>query len=278
MAVGEVYLLDPAEVARYYGEGDELHLAFNFKLTHSAWDAGSFAQEIARFDALVPEGCWPDIVLSSHDAPRHASRYDDPRWGDARARVAALLLLSARGTPFLYYGEEIGMRNVPIPEGEMQDPLAWTLHPKVARDPERTPMQWEPGAGAGFTRAKPWLRIADDADARNVALQREDRSSLLWLYRDAIALRRESAALRRGRFAVLEAPEGVLAFERVHERERAVVALNFGERAQVLALGRGAARGGLRTRFGEPLPSDLSAVELAPSEGLVAIVDASAGS
>jgi alpha-glucosidase len=271
MSVGEVYILDPDTVARYYGNGDELHLAFNFRLTHSPWDATVFRREVEHFDALVPAGCWPDLVLSSHDAPRHASRYDDPAWGEARARVAALLLLTVRGTPFLYYGEEIGMRNVPIPPEAMLDPLARTLHPNVARDPERCPMQWEPEPGAGFSTGKPWLPIAADAASRNVATQRAERDSLLWLYRDAIALRRESVSLRRGSFTAIEAPEGVFAFERVHDGERAVVALNFSCAPQKLALGSGAPARGLRTQHGEPPPKNLAAVEIGPCEGLVAI-------
>jgi alpha-glucosidase len=273
MAVGEVYILDPQTVARYYGRGDQLHLAFNFRLTHAPWDAAVFRREVEDFDALVPEGCWPDLVLSSHDAPRHASRYDDPRWGEARARVAALLLLAARGTPFLYYGEEIGMRNVPIAPEDMLDPLARTLDPKVARDPERCPMQWQPGPGAGFTTGRPWLPLAPDATKRNVAVQREDRRSLLWLYRDAIALRRESVALRRGSHATLKAPDGVFAFERVNDEERAVVALNFTAEPQTVSLGSGAATRGLHTTPGARLPSELAAVELGPCEGLVAIQD-----
>ncbi len=273
MAVGEVYVLDPAVVAEYYGRGDELHLAFNFRLTHAPWDAAVFREELARFDRLVGERGWPDVVLSSHDAPRHASRYDDPQWGDARARVAALLLLTARGTPFLYYGEEIGMRNVPIPEDARQDPLAWTLHPNVSRDPERTPMQWEPGPGAGFSTERPWLPIAADADARNVAAQREDRSSLLWLYRDALALRRASPALRRGDFALLEAPDGVVAYARTTPGERAVVALNFGDAPERVRLGSGKPDRGLATRAGAPLPADLGDVRLGPAEGVVLIQD-----
>jgi alpha-glucosidase len=273
MAVGEVYLLDPAKVAPYYGKGDQLHLAFNFRLTHAPWDAAIFRHEVERFDALVPAGCWPDIVLSSHDAPRHASRYDHPQLGEARARLAALLLLTARGTPFLYYGEELGMRNATIPPERLLDPLAKTLHPNVARDPARSPMQWTPGRGAGFTRGEPWLPIAADGEVRNVAVQRRQRDSLLWFYRDAIALRRENAALRRGRFTSLVSPDGVFAFERVHEGQRAAVALNFGAEPAGISLGHGPPARGLRTTFGVPLPADLMGVELGPSEGIVLIQD-----
>jgi alpha-glucosidase len=271
MLVGEVYILDPEKVARYYGRGDELHLAFNFTLMRQPWDAAAMAREIARFDALVPPEGWPDVVLSSHDAPRHASRYDDPVFGEDRARVAAMMLLCARGTPFLYYGEEIGMRNVKIPPERLQDPLARTLHPNVSRDPERTPMPWQPGAGAGFSAGEPWLPIGPDADVRNVAAQRGNRASLLWLYRDLIALRRALPALHRGSFALRDAPEGVFAFERRHGAQRALVALNFEGEERRLSLGRGAPGHGLTTRHGAPLPRELSEVILAPCEGVVLI-------
>jgi alpha-glucosidase len=272
MAVGEVYVMDPEAVARYYGRGDELNLAFNFLLTvNRAWDAAVFRREVERFEALVPPDGWPVWVLSSHDAPRHASRFDDPEHGEARARVAAVWLLTVRATPFLYYGEEIGMRNGAVPEDRLRDPLAWTLHPKLSRDPERTPMQWEPGPGAGFTRGEPWLPIGADADARNAARQRDDRGSLAWLYKDLLALRRATPALHRGAFAPLAAPEGVFAFERRHAGQRAAVALNFTDAPREVSLGRGAPDAGLRSAFGAPLPRDLAAVELAPNEGLVVV-------
>ena len=274
MAVGEVYVLDPEVVASYYGRGDdELNLAFDFRLSHAPWDAGVFRKVLESFDALVPPAGWPSVVLSSHDAPRHASRYDDPVHGDARARVAALLLLTVRGTPFLYYGEEIGMRNVPIPEQRLRDPLARTLHPRLARDPQRTPMQWEPGPGAGFSSEEPWLPLAADADARNVALQDRDPGSLLQLYREAIRLRRETPALHRGSFAALPAPPGIFAFERRCGSQRAAVALDFCGEPRRLVLGRGAPSRGLSTIPGAPLPRDLAAVELAPGEGVVLVQD-----
>ncbi len=273
MAVGEVYILDPEVVAGYYGRGDELHLAFNFRLTvNRDWDAAVFRREIELFVGLVPAGSWPDVVLSSHDAPRHASRFDHPEHGDARARVAAMLLLTARGTPFLYYGEEIGMRNVAIPEERLRDPLAWTLHPAVSRDPERTPMQWEEGPRAGFTTGEPWLPIGDAATC-NVARQRQDRGSLLWLYKDLLALRRATPALHRGGFAPLAAPAGVFAFERRDGAQRAAVALNFTDAPQQVDLGRGRPTRGLSTRPGAGPPAALDRVTLAPNEGGVWVQD-----
>jgi alpha-glucosidase len=269
MAVGEVYIFDPVEVAKYYGKGDELHLAFNFCFLRSKWDAAAFRDEVERFEAALPEEGWPTLVLSNHDVPRHASRYDDPEWGESRARVAAMMLLTLRGTPFLYYGEEIGMRNGPIPEDRVQDPIARTLHPAVGRDPARTPMQWDPDPDAGFTQGEPWLPIGPDADRRNVTLQERDRSSLLWLYRELIALRRRIPALHRGRYETIDSVDGVLAYERRWGESVARVALNFSEEPREADLGAGAVMAGLRTHRGAPLPEHCGRVLLGPSEGLV---------
>lgn len=165
------------------------------------------------------------------------------------------------------------MRNVPIPDDRRRDPLAWTLHPNVSRDPERTPMQWEPSPGAGFTTGEPWLPLAADADRRNVAVQQEDPAALLHLYRELLALRRGTPALRAGRFDLLDAPDDVLAFERCAGSSRAVVALNFGETPARAALGGGQVRDGLHTRYGAALPEVANALELGPAEGVVLVLD-----
>jgi alpha-glucosidase len=279
MAVGEVALShpDPAEVARYYGHGDQLHLAFNFSFMHQRWAAPLLRQEIERFCALLSERGWPCWVLSNHDFPRHATRHDHPTLGEARARVAAALLLTLRGTPFLYYGEEIGMRNVPIPEDRLRDPLAWTIHPKLSRDPERTPMQWSDGPNGGFTTGEPWLPLADDFALRNVEKQHWDPGSILHLYRDLISLRRVSPALERGTMHWLPGPEDVLAYERRHADARALVALNLGDEPARVPLPEAHVRGGLHTREGSPLPRTSGELELGPCEGIVLLVEAEHG-
>jgi alpha-glucosidase len=271
MMVGEVYLMDPAEVARYYGRGDELHLAFNFSFLRSPWDAAAFRREIERFEAVVPPEGWPDWVLSNHDVSRHRTRYDHAELGDARARVAALLLLTLRGTPFLYYGEEIGMRDVEIPPERIQDPIARTLHPRLGRDPERTPMLWSTGAGAGFSTGDPWLPIGAAEPGADVESQRADRRSLLWFYRDLLALRRAEPALHRGDYRSLEAPEGVLVYERRAGAARALVTLDLAGAGARLDLGPGAVRGGLRSGPGA-LPGSAARLELEPGEGMVLLL------
>ena len=270
--VGEVYLMDPAEVAEYYGRNDELHLAFNFSFLNAPWSAAAFRRETERFQKFVGGRGWPDHVLSNHDAPRHASRYDHPTLGDARARLAALMLLTLRGTPFLYQGEEIGMRNVPVPDDRLQDPLAWRLHPKLSRDPSRTPLPWQAGPGAGFTTGEPWLPIGTDAELRNVAAQRADPGSLLHFYRAALALRKATPALQRGAYKARRAPRGVFAFERGDGAERVVVALNFGDAPAHVSLGRGRVAGGVHTRAGAALPERLGPLELGPCEGVALVL------
>jgi glycosidase len=273
MMVGEIGIHDPADLLRYLGRGDELHLAFYFPFLFAPWDAARLRGEVEKIEAACPAEGWPTWVLSNHDQPRHASRYDHPTLGDARARLAAMLLLTLRGTPFLYCGEEIGMRNVEIDEAQMQDPLARTLHPKLCRDGERTPMCWEPGAGAGFTTsATPWLPLGPQPPGTDVATQRADRASLLWLYKDLLALRRAHPSLHRGTFRALDAPDGVFAYERRAGDEVARVALNFGDTPCSVDLGDGRVGDGLSTA-GPVTRGSAARVELAPAAGVVLLLE-----
>ena len=267
--IGEVFLMDPARVAKYYGEGDQLHQGFNFSLLSGEWSGERFRREVERFHAEVPRQGWPNQVLSNHDVHRHATRYEHAQLGEARARLAALLLLALRGTPFLYYGEELAMRCPYIAPERLRDPVAFRLHPSLTRDPERTPMQWDATPYAGFSTAEPWLPLHDDAGQRNVNAQSRDAGSILHLYRALIALRRAHPALSRGEQRTLEAPPAVFAFERTHARERFVVALNFGDAPLTLSLGEGVALYGLHSRHGAELPGDLARVALGAAEGLV---------
>jgi alpha-glucosidase len=271
-AVGEVGLV-PDQVATYYGKGDELHLAFNFALLLARWDASAFGRELDHFDRVVPPEGWPDLVLSNHDVVRHATRYDDPTWGDARARALAVLLLTARGTPFLYYGEELAMRNGEIPPERRQDPLAWTLHEKASRDGERTPMQWSAAHGAGFTTGESWLPLAADWQTRNVEAQIADRQSILWLYRDLLALRRRTPALERGSWRELPSPNGVLSWQRHFGQSRALVALNFAAKERSPDFPPVVVKEGIRTQPSSELPTNAAQLILGPCEAAVLVVD-----
>jgi alpha-glucosidase len=221
-------------------------------------------------------------VLSNHDQPRHVSRFSQLReggaTGDAIAKVAAAMLLTLRGTPFLYYGEEIALRNLDIPNDRALDPPArrasW-LFPWWNRDQARGPMPWRPGPGAGFTTGRPWLPLPPDAETRNVERQAADPGSVLAWYRSVLALRRSTPALQRGAQTLLDPHQAnVLAYTRELEGEAVLVALNFGRTEATLALP--APRDGrswrsalsTHTRTGDAPLAD--PITLAPFEALVA--------
>jgi alpha-glucosidase len=242
---------------RYYGDDDELQLSFNFHFLEQPWAAERFRGVVEEWERLLPSHSWPDYTLSNHDRSRAVSRY-----GLERAGVAAVMLLTLRGTPFIYYGEEIGMTDVPIPAARIVD--------IDSRDPERTPMQWDASPNAGFTTGDPWLPLAADHAKRNVAAQRDDPASIFSLYRRLGWLRKSSPALRRGSYRTIPAPAGVFAFVREADRERVLVALNFTKAPQLVSFGSGDAKVALSTdhaRDGEPLA--LARVELRPDEGIV---------
>jgi alpha-glucosidase len=222
MMVGEVYL--PLErLVAYYGDGgDGVHMPFNFQLVTLPWDAQAISRAIESYERALPAYGWPNWVLGNHDNPRIASRV-----GPAQARVAAMLLLTLRGTPTLYYGDELGMRDVPIPPDRVQDPFEKNVPGMgLGRDPERTPMQWDGGPRAGFTRGEPWLPLADDHAAVNVAAQEADPGSMLTLYRRLIALRRAEPALSVGVYESVSAGDGVVAYLRRSGVRWFLVALN----------------------------------------------------
>jgi len=230
MAVGEV---SPDVAHTYYGNGDdELHLAFNFGLMRLPWNPRAFQRAIVEHEARLPDGAWPCWVLSNHDSVRHISRWGSGAEGDARAKVAATLLLTLRGTPFLYYGEEIGMRQARIPRAEIVDPPGRRYWPFYGgRDGCRTPMQWDATPSAGFSAGKPWMRLSRDVDRINVERELADPDSLLNLYRRLIALRKVMPALHRGSYRpLIERPREVMAYLREHDRQRVLVCLNFASR------------------------------------------------
>ena len=175
--IGELYLSIERLMAYYGVDGSGLHLPFNFHLILTAWQAQAVGALIETYEAALPAGAWPNWVLGNHDRPRAASRV-----GGDQARVAAVLLLTLRGTPTLYQGDELGMQDVPIPAEAVQDPVERNLPGLgLGRDPERTPMQWDASPNAGFTMptVRPWLPLAADYATMNVAVQRDDLQSML---------------------------------------------------------------------------------------------------
>jgi alpha-glucosidase len=224
--IGEAYL--PIDrLMLYYGDTlGGFHLPFNFHLLSTPWNATAVAALAREYEAALPAGAWPNWVLGNHDRSRLINRVG----GVAQARLAAMLLLTLRGTPTLYYGDEIGMHDVAIPPELVQDP--WEKNVPglgLGRDPCRTPMQWSAEEHAGFSGAPPWLPVADDSATVNVSSESADSGSLLQLYRELLRLRREEAALAVGEYREHGVGPQLLSFERVAGERRVLVVLNFGE-------------------------------------------------
>jgi alpha-glucosidase len=271
LLIGELYL-SIERLMRYYGiNGVGVHLPFNFHLIHSPWDARQIEALISRYEAALPAYGWPNWVLGNHDQHRLASRI-----GAAQVRVAAMLLLTLRGTPTLYYGDEIGMRNVAIPPGLVQDP--WEKNVPglgLGRDPERTPMQWDDRLNAGFTIGTPWLPVAADYAAVNVAAERCDPTSVLMLYRRLMALRREMPALSVGTYEPIIASGDVLAYVRAYAGQRLLVMLNLGSQPQQLELSSAPLQGwiALSTHLDRAGERVGGAISLRADEGAIILVD-----
>jgi alpha-glucosidase len=273
VTIGETHIFDWEVWTRYYGRAlDELHLPFNFGLLRARWEAGAVREVVDGLEAALralPPGAWPNYVLGNHDEPRIATRL-----GREAARLAMLLLLTLRGTPTLYYGDELGMEDVPVPPEKVQDP--WGLRVAglgLGRDPERAPMLWDESANAGFCPpgVEPWLPIDPAYRARNVRAQLADPRSMLTLTRTLLRLRRARPALHAGSYAPLDpAPAACLAYLRQADDERFLVALNFAAGEQVVrAPGLGAGRIVLSTHLDRDGAADLSALRLRAFEGCV---------
>jgi alpha-glucosidase len=266
--IGEIYL--PVErLVAYYGSNlDGVQLPFNFQLLQATWNARGIAQLIDEYEGKLPPGGWPNWVLGNHDTPRIVSRV-----GISQARVAAMLLLTLRGTPTMYYADEIGMDNVPIPPGRAQDPLEKNVPGLgLGRDPCRTPMQWDGSANAGFSVAEPWLPVSDDYTEVNVQSEDADRQSILALYRRLLALRRSHPALSVGNYEPVATTGHLLAFVRQAGNQRLLVALNFGADPYELSLDSISSSGRvlLSTHLDRDTGAVISGLGLRGDEGVIA--------
>jgi alpha-glucosidase len=261
--IGEIYL--PLErLMAYYGTAalPGIHLPFNFQLITSAWDAATVRGMIAAYEAALPDGAWPNWVLGNHDQRRIATRV-----GPAQARVAAMLLLTLRGTPTVYYGDEIGTRDVVVPPDRRVDPA------EPSRDPTRVPMRWDASPAGGFTTGEAWLPVSP-ADGPDVASQRADPTSMLALHRRLLELRRSEPALAVGSWRGLDGPDGTVVYERAAaDGRRFLVALGLDGKAHrsvvsgvrgVIVVDTGMRRAGERVD---------GALDLAPDEGVVVALD-----
>lgn len=277
MMVGETYLPNDM-LMKYYGTPGKLecHHAFNFQLIVAKWDAAGVRKMVEDYEAALPTFAWPNWVLGNHDQHRLATRI-----GEHQARVANMLLLTLRGTPTCYYGDELGMVDGRIPAEFVQDPPALNM-PEIAhivgRDPERTPMQWSPAEWAGFSAPgskHPWLPVAANYKTVNVQTESADPKSFLNYYKALVALRNSNSALNVGSYRTVamnnaDAAKHCFAYLREDGGKKVLVALNFSDSPQSPGLNlSGKAAGLLSTGMDRDGDMDLAALTLKPNEGII---------
>ncbi|HYG01426.1 MAG TPA: alpha-amylase family glycosyl hydrolase [Chryseosolibacter sp.] len=223
MMVGEIYLPVQKLVAYYGVNNSGAHLPFNFQLVTLPWKPSVLALAIAEYERSLPSGGWPNWVLGNHDQSRIASRI-----GAEQARVAAMMLLTLRGTPTIYYGDEIGMKDVGVPLDQIKDPQGLNMPDKnLSRDPARTPMQWDASLFGGFTEGRPWLPLSRDLQQRNVVFQAADADSMFSLYSKLIQVRNDEPSLSVGDYTHVFADHQLLVFTRHHRDDKFLIILNL---------------------------------------------------
>ncbi|HUO46717.1 MAG TPA: alpha-amylase family glycosyl hydrolase [Acidimicrobiia bacterium] len=260
--VGEIHEFDWSVWARYYGRLDELHMPFNFTLLPAGADPIAIRAAIRGLESSLPDGAWPNWVAGNHDEPRIATRL-----GWEQSQAMAVILLTLRGTPTLYYGDEIGMEELDIPPARQQDPWG-RRNPGYGRDGCRTPMQWSPDQHAGFSTSPGpcWLPVHPAAADRNVAAELGDPASHLELYRRLLRLRRLQPALHLGDVEVLEGPEAILSYRRSHsDSEAFTIHANLSGSSREIAAGGLVAISTDHNREGSPFDGTL-----APWEAVIA--------
>ncbi len=222
--IGEIYLPLHRLMAYYGNDLTGAQMPFNFALLSTFWSARSIETIVEDYEKALPKGAWPNWVLGNHDRPRVASRV-----GPEQARVAAMLLLTLRGTPTLYYGDEIGMHQLAISPEDVRDPFEKNVPGiGVGRDGCRTPMQWDASPAGGFSGVRPWLPLPEDHIRENVANLEADSRSILSLYKRLIALRKASPALVEGDYHPIAAQGDLLVYRREAEDTAIIVVLNLG--------------------------------------------------
>lgn len=268
--VTEVYAKVDQLVEMYSHVSREWYAPFNFGLILLPWRADIHRTYIDEFDEKVGQNYYPTYVLGNHDQPRIVHRV-----GREQARVGAMLQLTLRGLPFIYYGEEIGMTNGEIPQEKIVDTFELNSPGLgLGRDPERTPMQWDETAHAGFsqTQGDTWLPVNPDCNHYNVAIELKDPKSILSLYKTLIKLRKKRPALTLGTYQSLEVNnENVFAYTRIHQTETIIVVLNYSNQDQVVELPFKQSTLLLDTDLKMPVnqPLDASHLHLSPHQGLI---------
>ncbi|HNA47479.1 MAG TPA: alpha-glucosidase, partial [Nitrospira sp.] len=243
LLVGETSSDTPGGPAAFYGNGsNELHEVFDFRLLRSDWHPDTFRRLILDSDRAVPQGGWPPVVFSNHDQSRHIDRYGAGGEAIRRARAAALLLFTLRGTPFVYYGEELGLHDGRLRRADLHDPYTIRYWPwKTGRDPARTPMPWDDSPQAGFTTGRPWLPLSHAWRQTNVAGEQRDPASILSLYKRLIRMKKGSNALTVGAYHPVDGgPPECLFFTRESlvdgQRDALFIAVNFSAHTQKISL------------------------------------------
>lgn len=236
VSIGEVYTLPPGDsklVSKYLGNGkDALHLAFDFSLMFTSWSVRNYTKTLQTTFNKIPKKGWATMVMSNHDIIRSYSKHFF--YKTEKAKLMALLSLTAYGTPFIYYGDEIGMSATTVPRHLMQDRVGkkyWPFY--TGRDKLRTPMQWNDAPFAGFSSVKPWLPVNRKFTTVNVEMQSNAPNSLLALYKNLIAIRKHFSVFQKGNWKIIDIENSnILAYKRVFKKNRAVVLLNFSWRNQ----------------------------------------------
>jgi alpha-glucosidase len=273
LLIGEIYL-PPEKLVAYYGKDLEgVHLPFNFSLLETLWHARTLATLIDQYEAALPPGSWPNWVLGNHDRPRIASRV-----GGEQARVAAMLLLTLRGTPTLYNGDELGMMMANIPAGRVLDPFEINVPGLgLGRDGARSPMPWSDAVHAGFSQCEPWCPLIEDWEITNVANLNTNPVSILTLYRNLLAMRKRYRALKIGSYHLLLATGDVVLYERKLVGTSILIALNLG--AQPAALDCENFIGtALRSTHCDRIGEDYQGgIDLRPHEGLAVLKSMDSG-
>ena len=221
LLIGEIYL--PVDrLVTYYGKDNAgVHFPFNFKLVTTDWQVDKIYALINHYEGHLAPNNWPNWVLGNHDQPRIVSRASE-----RQARLAAILLFTLRGTPIMYYGDEIGMHDVVVPPERQQDMK--NTESDTNRDPQRTPMQWTDEPFAGFSTVEPWLPVANDYSQRNVSQQQDDPDSMISFYRQLITLRQQESALQVGAFVPRGLERSLMQYDRTYQDSTLRVVLNFG--------------------------------------------------
>jgi alpha-glucosidase len=229
-SVGEGFLYINDIIHRYVGE-DRLHAIFGFEMLHQPWNLGRIKKAALEWHEATAGKSWPTQVMNNHDNARTATRYHADE-SDVRLKQSAAILLTLRGTPFMYYGEEIGMRNVSLRRSQIQDPpgrFYWPFY--KGRDGCRTPMQWDASGQAGFTSGTPWLPVHKAYTQRNVVQQTDDPDSLFNFYRALIRLRKQYSALTLGDMEFVETGQkSILAYTRHDDEKTLLIAVNFSDK------------------------------------------------